>query len=702
MKLKSKSRRTRKLKKLLPWPIKTTSQTHAAVTLGNSIVKLEEDDKSSLNLLSVTRSARGILIEPLYQDFKLALPESVRGGKSDNLECNVCKLTFIDWQQLNMHLEPCHGINGTRIPRLLNRENLYCFSCKKECCSRSSYSSHLKRVHNIIGYPAAREQNSDFQPIIDEVNRYCNVCNRTYQNMNTYRIHLRRAHRMESVTNTCLYCKICGVRLSKLRYLVSHRKRVHYGPKFVPTAQAHAGSTTPDFYDENNQCSACKITFDSTQTYRSHLLFMYGPERFPDAEVSDPQTKYIPTVTDENCCCSVCERTFYDTQEFYQHLLITHQAQVSPDLFVGHSSTDTLIVTDAHDENGERITCDNSVIGSSAVVLNEGDPHINTVPNLDNDNNQCTGCKRTFNTKDDYRSHILTKYGSKALTPIDEIDPHFNTVPDINDVNKQCIGCKKQFETRINYFAHLRRSYGADIIPAYYDPHLDTVPSIDYTNNECIGSGKRFTNRTKYYEHLKSKYKNIINVTENFKTSCTYCEEAFECTYFLRLHLRRNHCPAVKKRDPHVNTIPDVNDINYQCFGCKKSFKTEAMYHMHLTNFYNVDYTKGPYDPHLNTIPIIEDENRQCIGCKNTYRSNSAYWSHLDIYYNFRQIGSYKLNSKGQSYLGKSQISILPNEHNKKNYCTACDRIFIHRLSYIYHMSQEHGIYIYRLPAHVS
>ncbi|KAG2193355.1 hypothetical protein INT47_001019 [Mucor saturninus] len=708
MKIKSTPRRSKtRLIRPEPEQIRTESQTLVITDLNNIDIKTEQDDKALIPLRQVTGSRRvTIKREPLDQDSKDLLSGSAEEKSLENLKCNQCRLSFINLEHLNKHMELCHGVNDSKVQAPPRKLNLHCHSCQINFTGRREYSSHLRVTHLLTSQiPAQYKPNRDLRPIIDERTRYCNVCRRTYKSIPIYRTHLKGYHKMGKKPMKRkpgdYSCNICGRLYASKIVWTYHCIRKHYGPKFYPTVQAHAGIATPDFHDRNNRCSACEVSFHNTQSYQDHLIFIYGSKRLgldvDDAPgIFDPHIGNVLTAIDKNYYCSGCKTKFHSTAAYYHHLFYYYCRRVTNKLFNElHSFANPFKDTDTICECG---VCKISAIKSGTPVLSKDDPHAKSLPDLDNEDNKCTVCEFTFRSKIYYERHLLAKYGSKVFTGMNEKDPHLNTVPDITGTNKQCIGCKKIFDTRNSYFAHLRHIYGNHIIPASFDLHLDTVPNLNDKSYQCIGCEMKFRGKARFHEHLKSNYndlknncndlksnyKDISNEADIVKFECKRCSTQFSSYNLHQFHLRYSPCAASSNRsNQHNNTVPNVRDKNLQCIGCKQTFHESYAYHYHLTVNYNLDTTRGPDDPHLNTMPDLHSKNRKCLACKMVYPNDFTFWVHL--------LRKYNLKPKCENTNDDLHVNVVRNEDDEKNYCPACDRIFLYWDSYLHHINQLHG-----------
>ncbi|KAI7888561.1 uncharacterized protein EV154DRAFT_484032 [Mucor mucedo] len=227
-----------------PEQIRTESQTFVVTDLNNIDTKTEQDDKAFITLRQVTSSRRvTIKREPLDQDSKDLLSGSVEEKSIESLKCNQCRLCFINLEHLNMHMEPCHGVNDYKVLASPRKLNLFCHSCQITFIGRKGYSRHLKTTHLVTSQvPAQYTPNRDLPPIIDERTLYCNICRKTYKSIPIYRTHMKRIHKMGKKPIKRKpgdhSCNICGRLFASKLVRTSHCKIAHYGFRFNPRFRA--------------------------------------------------------------------------------------------------------------------------------------------------------------------------------------------------------------------------------------------------------------------------------------------------------------------------------------------------------------------------------------------------------------------------------------------------------------------------------
>lgn len=78
----------------------------------------------------------------------------------------------------------------------------------------------------------------------------------------------------------------------------------------------------------------------------------------------------------------------------------------------------------------------------------------------------------------------------------------------------------------------------------------------------------------------------------------------------------------------HANTVPNINDPNNQCIGCKRIFdyKCKSMYNYHLSIIYMCLSQGELAFSHPDKGP-----DHHCCVCKRKYKSRSAFKLNLRI-----------------------------------------------------------------------
>lgn len=92
-------------------------------------------------------------------------------------------------------------------------------------------------------------------------------------------------------------------------------------------------------------------------------------------------------------------------------------------------------------------------------------PDPNISPNLDNENNHCDSCKRTFSSKGSYWHHLdLVR---TMITPprIQRQAPNPNILPDIDDPFHYCKSCNYYYKGPAAYRQYLKRIHKIEFAP---------------------------------------------------------------------------------------------------------------------------------------------------------------------------------------------------------------------------------------------
>jgi hypothetical protein len=205
----------------------------------------------------------------------------------------------------------------------------------------------------------------------------------------------------------------------------------------------------------------------------------------------------LPEVDDPNLYCKVRDKYFVSSIRYRRHLGSIHEMVLTR----SPSSKFELMV---YQKRIIRIT-----IAVVATRRSPTDSHtkltnvhkmnvikplqrvdLSILPDTDDPNFYCKVCKKTYNDKTAYRSHIRRVHEIKFYTQrkLPKYDPLMAEV-DINDSkNKYCVICKLTFKEQGRYTAHMK-SYNNRRFMAPTRGRsridLDVTPDIDDPNNYC-------------------------------------------------------------------------------------------------------------------------------------------------------------------------------------------------------------------------
>ncbi|KAI9267741.1 hypothetical protein EDC94DRAFT_432811 [Helicostylum pulchrum] len=319
--------------------------------------------------------------------------------------CNICKKTYKCHQGYRIHMANRNNIHipFTR-PKLkpnpmktpdINDPNYYCISCDHTFESKRKHFKHLASIHHMSHPVPSREprEPENKKPKIDDLNLYCDVCQKAYCTKINYLRHLAQFHRV-TVTGVYLepryfdskrlFCKVCDIRYTHKLKFFAHLRDAH---RTVPPACL---GLTPDTNDPNNYSIACNTTLSKRQNYVHHLAAFHlneKPELYQGIYCKRPSKEDI---TYERYCGD-CQKVFLSKRLHQVHMDKIH-----------------------------------------GIKLLENSPNGDD-PDVNNPNNYCASCNRTYSCKGTFRSHLINVYNS-ILTPSYKEDIEASNIAPVVDV----------------------------------------------------------------------------------------------------------------------------------------------------------------------------------------------------------------------------------------------------------------------------
>lgn len=258
------------------------------------------------------------------------------------------------------------------------------------------------------------------------------------------------------------------------------------------------------------------------------------------------------------------------------------------------------------------------------------------VPDVNDPNYYCISCDKHYANNGSFRNHIRRIHDIKLPFRVfanPELQPDIKTKD-----NKYCAPCNKSYATRENYLMHVRRLHNLD------------KDGKKLAANQCHLCGESFPNKAGHRFHLKHTH----NVLPPLKTRprppavipnphlkpdiddpnfhCRACLKTFAGKYAYRKHIKVIHQvalePILKKpsKIKHPELTPDINDVNSYCCACEKSFSTRYGYIYHLRFIHNMDVDNGL---NMDATPDPDDANFYCCACNKHYDSQHFFRVHL-------------------------------------------------------------------------
>jgi hypothetical protein len=137
-----------------------------------------------------------------------------------------------------------------------------------------------------------------------------------------------------------------------------------------------------------------------------------------------------------------------------------------------------------------------------------GVPKPNILPIIDDPNYYCGLCKHQFETKYNYRVHLIAVHQSKldVSQRAQKVNPN-NLVPLVDDPNHYYQACNHQFVNQQGYRKHLMLTQSIAPKPVRPVPNPNILPVIDDPNHYCRSCKHQFVNKYVYGSHLVNVHK---------------------------------------------------------------------------------------------------------------------------------------------------------------------------------------------------
>ncbi|KAL9553873.1 hypothetical protein MBANPS3_003079 [Mucor bainieri] len=112
----------------------------------------------------------------------------------------------------------------------------------------------------------------------------------------------------------------------------------------------------------------------------------------------------------------------------------------------------------------------------------------------------------------------------------------------------------------------------------------------------------------------------------------------------------------------HMNTEPDIHDVNFYCKSCERRCKNKKAYRAHLRTAHYMTLKPLPSwkAPRNDMVPDPDDPNLYCRACDHTYRSP------------------------------RKKSRLKPDANDPNNYCRACQKTYPSKGRYRVHLRLVH------------
>ncbi|KAM3957682.1 uncharacterized protein ACR2FA_008395 [Aphomia sociella] len=223
--------------------------------------------------------------------------------EKDQLDCPVCKKTFLNYVSLNTHMN-------------VHYPNYICESCGKAFASKARLRGHM-RTHEVGNFPC-RHCDAVFDRVTKRENhvskehksgvRYaCKRCNISLTSFYARQKHLAEVHNEELKRYKCKVCSQCYITPG---HLSSHVRRDHLN-------------------ERNHKCDKCDLAFYTKNALKMHMIKHDG-ERIHTCHICQKSYQRKKTLrehlrihnNDKRFVCPVCGRAFTQKCTLKGHLKV--------------------------------------------------------------------------------------------------------------------------------------------------------------------------------------------------------------------------------------------------------------------------------------------------------------------------------------------------------------------------------------------
>ena len=300
--------------------------------------------------------------------------------------------------------------------------------------------------------------------------------------------------------------------------------------------------------------------------------------------------------------------------------------------------------------------------------------HFNLKPDFHDPDMCCKSCERTYKTKGLYHLHLKSTHQINAPGREPEI---VIATQDSNENSFYCSGCNKHIEDHTSYMRHIKATHSKKHIK-----HFNLKPDFYDPNKYCKSCERTYKSKTLYRLHLKKTHlidapcKKPKTVIAKQKSNingfyCSGCNKHIENQTSYTKHIITKH---PKKRIKHFNLKPDFYDPNKYCKSCERTYKTKALYRLHLKNTHKLVPTN--FEPKI--IRKNSNENGvYCCGCNSYIKGHASYLKHIKLQHSSKQIRHFNMR---------------PDINDPNMYCNACERTYGTTALYRHHLKISHKI----------
>ena len=559
--------------------------------------------------------------------------------------CNICQNEYTQPHSLQRHIKINHNNEETR-----KTWSHQCTLCRKRFKKQSTLEIHKTKRHQTY-LPTTEEDRLKHPANGTE----CYTCQKVFPTIHHFLKHNQNYHRHQSAFK----CIICNQTYKRNACLTTHADTTHWGlPNQTPTLH-------------KRHCFMCRITFDTHQTYRTHLKIKHKN-----------QTDYK---------CAICQRSFPRNQSLRRHTLKKHNQ-------IGEQFTTTT-----------KLTQQPRTIEKPKIVHklpNQSQQHPENLPlpgtiTTQHRTNQFPVQntnqleKLTIKKKSPTRNEH-TQPQEIITCPLCPTDPNQDETDTLSQytperyLNQYTLTCHmmqehpdhyadKDLHATINQYSALFADETDNIQPMHFPIPMTIKPTIPTKNTApyayacslCLYATNNIhslNNHTqdKHHDYYALHRTLTIQHLQSHLYKCSFCDTSFYYLNGLTNHINRHK--------QHKKTL------KLWQYACPESLCTVTTHHIsHLIRHIRTNHDKNINQTHLRQTyektPILP--MYKCTICNTAYKQENELQNHIEQHSHPDQAKTFREN----------QTALLSTSPYRCNVC--CNKPFIDLLSLEQHNNKE-------------
>ncbi|KAK4518425.1 Eukaryotic translation initiation factor eIF-1 [Mucor velutinosus] len=308
--------------------------------------------------------------------------------------------------------------------------------------------------------------------------------------------------------------------------------------------------------------------------------------------------------------------------------------------------------------------------------------HMDLEPDVDDPNNFCATCEKSFSTKDSFEYHLKTLHFIVRVRQVLE--------PEVDDPNFYCRQCDFTYMDQKFYFKHLKSYHGIKVrsLSTKFNANIPKIIKRQQKKNKicCRACGADFSSKKNYAYHTafvhgisrKTKVDANMVIIPSYEEvyQCRACSGNFNSKQLYLEHLHSTHAMNISED----SQTPNANDPNFYCRVCDATSLSYDGFQTHLLAVHNIGAAASSSSIKVDndSTPDPNDPNFYCRSCRQNFFFKDSYKKHLLLVHQQGLVPD------------ASSSSLLPDPHDPSFYCSVCQRGWKTLQQYRHHCKVTH------------